>query len=97
MLFAGHTYVGFIFCTYLYSWRENQYVICWSYICWTVFSVHICIGGGRMSILFPGHTYAGLYVLYIFVQLEGKLVYYLLVIRMLDCIFRTYLYRWREN
>ena len=47
--------------------------------------------------LFAGHMYVGLYVLYIFVQVEGELVCYLLVICMLDCMFCTYLYRWREN
>ena len=46
--------------------------------------------------LFAGHIYVGLYVLYIFVQVEGELVYHLLVIHMLDCMFCTYLYRWRE-
>ena len=43
--------------------------------------------------LLASHTYVGLYVLYIFVQVEGELVCYLLVIRMLDCMFCTYLYR----
>ena len=47
--------------------------------------------------LFACHTYVRLYVLFIFVQVEGELVCYLLVIRKLDCMFCTYLYRWREN
>ena len=43
--------------------------------------------------LFAGLTYIGLYVLYIFVLVEGELVCYLLVICMLVCMFCTYLYR----
>ena len=43
--------------------------------------------------LFAGHMYVGLYVLYIFVQVEGELVCSLLVSRILDCMFCTYLYR----
>ena len=43
--------------------------------------------------LFAGHTYVGLYVLYIFVQVEGELVCSLLVICMLGSMFCTYLYR----
>ena len=47
--------------------------------------------------LFTSHTFVGLHVLYIFVNMEVELVYFLLVIQMLDCMFCTYLYRWREN
>ena len=36
---------------------------------------------------FAGHMYVALYVLYIFVQVEGDLVCYLLVICKLDCMF----------
>ena len=43
--------------------------------------------------LFAGLMYVALYVLYIFVQVEGELVCYLLVICMLDCMFYTQLFR----
>ena len=53
-----------------------------------VFAGHTYVG-----LLFAGHMYVGLSVLYIFVQVEGELVCYLLVIHMLDYMFCTYLYR----